>query len=74
MHDYDENYVNEETTLSKVRGKLKEGPCPHCGGVMKFDGECFFCDSCNLVLDEELYYRIYTGLNKWTKEKDEELK
>ena len=40
MYDYDENYVNEETTLSKVRGKLKEGPCPHCGGVMKFDGEC----------------------------------
>ena len=74
MHmDYNELYGDEsqiEANIEKIKGTISEDKCPRCGATIKYDGSvgCFHCDSCNLILEEDLFYRIYLGYNQFNGE------
>lgn len=74
MHmDYDELYGDEaqvESRIEEIKGTISEDKCPRCGATIKYDRSagCFHCDNCNLILQEDLFYRIYLGYNQFNGE------
>ncbi|MDD3204217.1 MAG: hypothetical protein PHS74_00560 [Lachnospiraceae bacterium] len=62
--DYKElSETNYDELIDNIRGTIKIGNCCYagCNGKMRYDTNCFICDTCKHSVYEDTYYYWYTG-------------
>jgi hypothetical protein len=62
--EFDDTEEVMEERIEEIRGTIKSGTCPECGGknTMKYKGNiCFICSKCKLAWAEDIYYKWILG-------------
>ncbi len=78
---YDEDWCESDDDktmddeIDEIRGTIDKGDCLWCHkhNGMKYDPQgFFFCDSCNMMCEEDTYYMWYLGYDVTATDGDDE--